>query len=158
MRVPIIDVSHHHWYELESSSKWTMTHAGRRVKHSFCPRLALIARTTDDFRPSKLILARLGTFVTHSWTIEHLVEGQLFDHLCPSIWGYFELLNIFFAISLIMQYLFSTRYSESSCREERELTCLHVVLGDKLVEGLLCILDIATSLPIQGERQLLRRL
>lgn len=75
------------------------------VEHGFCPCFALIAGTTNNFSPAKLIFTCLSTLITHSWPVEHLVEGQLLHQLRPSIRGGFELLNILFAIPFVVQNL-----------------------------------------------------
>ena len=75
------------------------------IQHSFRPRLALTAGAANDLSSPKLILPRLGTLVGYTRAVEHFVEGQLLDQLCPRIGRGLELLDVVFAVPLVVENL-----------------------------------------------------
>ena len=72
------------------------------VQHCFGPRLALVASTPDNLRPPTLVLPGLSALVANTWSPEHLVEGELFHELSPSVRGRLELLDVLLSITLVM--------------------------------------------------------
>ena len=78
------------------------THDLVRVQHGLGPRLALVAGTPNNLGSPKLVLPSLGTLVTNTWSAEHLVEGELFYKLSPSVRRYVKPFDVILSITLVM--------------------------------------------------------
>ena len=90
-------------YENESSSCAVRRAYGLvRVQHGLGPCLALLTSTPDDLGPSKLVLPGLGALVTNAWSPKHLVKGELFHELSPSVGGHLESLDKLLSIALVV--------------------------------------------------------
>ena len=71
-----------------------------RVQHGLGPCFVLITSTPDDLGPSGLVLPGLGTLIASAWSPEHLVEGELFHELDPSIRRRLELFYMLLSVTL----------------------------------------------------------
>ena len=78
------------------------TYGLMRIQHGLGPCLTLITRSPDDLGPSKLVLPSLSTLVANTWSPEHLVEGELFYELGPSVRRRLELLDILLSVTLVV--------------------------------------------------------
>jgi len=65
-----------------------------RVQHGLCPCPALVASTPNNLGPSVLVLPGLGTLIANAWSPEHLVKGELFHELDPSVRRCLKFLDI----------------------------------------------------------------
>ena len=79
-----------------------ITHGLARVQHGLGPCLTFVAGTPDNLSPSELVLSGLGALITNTWSVEHLVKGELFYELSPSVRGYFKLLDEVLSITLVV--------------------------------------------------------
>ena len=72
------------------------------VQHSLNPCLALVASTPNNLGPSELVLPSLSALVTNTWSPKHLMEGELFHELGPSVRGRLEPLDVILSVTLVV--------------------------------------------------------
>ena len=72
------------------------------VQHGLSPRLALVASTPNNLSPSELVLPGLSALIANTWSLKHLVEGELFHELSPSVRRYLEFFDVLLSITFVM--------------------------------------------------------
>ena len=78
------------------------THGLVRAQHGLGLRLTLVASTPDDLGPSGQMLPSLDALIANAWSPGHLVEGELFHELDPSIGRCLEFLNMLLSVTLVV--------------------------------------------------------
>ena len=125
-----------------------------RIQHGLGPCLALVASTPNDFGPSELVFPGLSTLVANTWPPKHLVEGELFHELSPSVRRCLELLDVLLSITLVMQDLIQN----VRIRLQDTFMCayMHIMLADQAIKGDLGILDMTPDSFIDKELEFRR--